>query len=68
MVIEVDGYETHSSRRAFERDRERDAHFAAHGWVPTRFTWLQIVRRQTLVAKRLQAILAQRSTVAPRGT
>jgi Protein of unknown function (DUF559) len=60
VIIEVDGYETHGSRRAFERDRMRDAHFAAHGWLSLRFTWLNVIRRPDVVSRRLAAALAQR--------
>lgn len=61
VVIEIDGFEFHSSRTSFESDRARDAHFAAHGWLPARFTWLQIVRTPGVVARRLGDILRRRA-------
>ena len=38
LVVEVDGYSTHSSPRAFERDRRKDAEVAELGLVVQRFT------------------------------
>ena len=45
LVVEVDGFAFHSSRRAFERDRERDAHLTAEGLRVVRVTWRRIVDR-----------------------
>ena len=45
LAVEVDGYAFHRTRRAFERDRERDALLAAAGWVTRRFSHRQIVHR-----------------------
>lgn len=42
LVIEVDGYEFHSSRDAFERDRVRQNDLAADGWTVLRLTWAMI--------------------------
>ena len=44
LVLEVDGYAFHSSRRAFERDRLRDAELQALGQRVMRATWRQIER------------------------
>lgn len=38
LVVEVDGYAYHSHRRAFERDRARDAALAAAGYTVLRVT------------------------------
>jgi very-short-patch-repair endonuclease len=58
VIVEVDGFVVHSSRTAFERDRRRDAHFAAAGFVVIRFTWHQLRHRPMAVAARLAATLA----------
>jgi very-short-patch-repair endonuclease len=58
LVVEVDGYAFHSSRRAFERDRARDAHLTAMGHRVIRVTWRQIVREPELVIARLAGALA----------
>jgi very-short-patch-repair endonuclease len=51
LVAEVDGYAFHSTRRAFERDRRRDADLAARGIRVVRVTWRQIAgEREVLIA------------------
>jgi very-short-patch-repair endonuclease len=42
LIVEVDGYPFHNHRRAFERDRRRDAAHVAAGYVVIRFTWRQL--------------------------
>lgn len=43
MVVEVDGWTFHSSRRAFERDRRRDGDLAGLGFRVVRVTWEALV-------------------------
>jgi Protein of unknown function (DUF559) len=38
LVVELDGWETHRTRAAFEQDRTRDAALTAAGWRVVRFT------------------------------
>jgi very-short-patch-repair endonuclease len=45
LVVELDGYRYHRSRRAFERDRERDALLARAGHRVLRFSHRQVTRR-----------------------
>ena len=42
--IEVDGYETHSSRDAFAEDRRRDREMAAQGKWSLRFTYWDVMK------------------------
>jgi very-short-patch-repair endonuclease len=42
LIVEVDGYEFHRSREAFERDRARDAALLAAGHRVMRVTWRQL--------------------------
>ena len=42
LIVEVDGYAFHSSRAAFERDRQRDAELGAQGYRVVRVTWRQL--------------------------
>jgi very-short-patch-repair endonuclease len=42
LVVEVDGYAWHRGRRAFERDRLRDAELQAAGLRVLRVTWRRI--------------------------
>ena len=58
--LEVDGWATHGSRRAFEADRARDAYITGAGWVVVRVTWFQVMRRPAWVAARLTEVLQQR--------
>lgn len=45
LVIELDGWEFHNTREAFEEDRRRDAKLAARGYLVLRFTYRQVTRR-----------------------
>jgi hypothetical protein len=54
LVIELDGWETHHTRAAFESDRARDAALQAAGRRVVRFTWHE--PRET-IQRRLQALL-----------
>jgi very-short-patch-repair endonuclease len=67
VVLEVDGYAYHSNRRAFERDRRRDATLAASGYTVLRVTWRQLVEAPEAVVARLAATLAPRDRPVRRG-
>jgi hypothetical protein len=54
LVVEVDGWAFHRTRRAFERDRERDAVLAAGGVRVLRFTHRQVTREPALVVAALR--------------
>jgi Transcriptional regulator, AbiEi antitoxin/Protein of unknown function (DUF559) len=60
VIVELDSWEFHRNRIAFERDRERDAETLAHGYVTVRMTWERIERRPDREGTRLRSILAQR--------
>jgi very-short-patch-repair endonuclease len=51
LAIEVDGYGPHSSRRAFQIDRDRQNELVARGWTVLRFTWADVVKRPDHVAR-----------------
>lgn len=59
VVVELDGYAFHDDRAAFERDRERDAILAAHGYLVVRIT---ITRLTDEEAQRLRTTLRRRSS------
>jgi very-short-patch-repair endonuclease len=42
LVVEVDGYQFHGHRSAFERDRRKDQVLIAAGYRVVRVTWLQL--------------------------
>lgn len=64
VVVEVDGFAFHRSRRKFDRDRERDAVLQSAGYLVIRTTWRQIVDEPAATAARLAAVLARRSPEA----
>ena len=57
LAVEVDGYEFHHDRAAFERDRRRDAKMVASGWRVMRFTWRQIAEKPFTVVARIAQVL-----------
>jgi very-short-patch-repair endonuclease len=61
LIVEIDGYEYHSSRSAFERDRAKDGTMAATGYLVLRFTWLQMEHERYVVVVRLAQAVARRS-------
>jgi hypothetical protein len=42
VIAELDGYEVHGTRVAFESDRQRDRRLQAAGWRAIRVTWSQV--------------------------
>jgi hypothetical protein len=57
LVVETDGWETHRTRLAFERDRDRDARLALGGYRCIRFTWRRLRDEPREVARTLRALL-----------
>jgi hypothetical protein len=66
LIVEVDGYETHGTPTAFERDRSRDVDLHLAGWQVVRFTWRQVVGEPAAVARKVKRLLAQLATTAQR--
>lgn len=58
LVVEVDGYAYHASRRSFESDRRRDAELQAAGYQVVRVTWRQLVEERDATLVRLARALA----------
>jgi very-short-patch-repair endonuclease len=58
LIIELDGYRTHGTRAAFERDRLRDRRLSAKGWRTIRVTDLQLGRPAELAQELLSSIRA----------
>jgi very-short-patch-repair endonuclease len=61
LVVEVDGWESHRTRSAFEEDRSRDARLKILGYEVVRFTWRQVTRDRPGVAKAIRTLLHARS-------
>jgi hypothetical protein len=61
VIVELDGYEFHGTRQAFEKDRERDATTLAAGYRTVRITWERLTQAAEKEAERLWAIISRRS-------
>jgi very-short-patch-repair endonuclease len=57
VAVELDGHAYHSTRAAFERDRERDRLLQAAGWRVVRVTWRQLRDAPEAVARDLRALV-----------
>jgi len=60
LIVELDSYEFHSDRTAFENDRNRDADTLLAGYQTIRVTWERLKENPRREAARLDAILAGR--------
>ena len=58
LVVEVDGRESHGTRRAFQADRDRDGRLAVAGYRVLRFTWWDVTRRPAVLADRVRRLLS----------
>ncbi len=57
VIVEMDGFQWHSDKTAFERDRERDAELQAAGYRVIRVTWRQLSRDPDAVIHRIARVL-----------
>jgi hypothetical protein len=57
LVVELDGWQHHRTRDAFERDRARDAHLALCGHHVLRLTWRRLDEDPAEVATSLRTLL-----------
>ncbi len=57
LVVELDGWQHHQTRGAFERDRARDAHLALSGYRVLRLTWRRLEEAPAEVADSLRILL-----------
>lgn len=57
LIIEVDRWDAHRTRSAFEMDRARDTRLKLIGYEVLRFTWRQVDREPRLVAQAIRALL-----------
>jgi very-short-patch-repair endonuclease len=58
LAVELDGRGVHQTKRAFEKDRERDRVLLAEGWRTARVTWRQLRDDEATVAADLRQALA----------
>jgi very-short-patch-repair endonuclease len=57
LAVEVDGWGSHSSPRAFQSDLARQNALVALGWTVLRFTWPDVVRRPAIVGTDIRRVL-----------
>jgi hypothetical protein len=60
LIVELDGWDYHKDREAFESDRERDAENLRHGLKTLRITKERMTQTPDREAARLQEILERR--------
>ena len=65
LAIEDDGYEVHSQRAQFERDRQKWSDLTAAGWLVLHFTWHQLFEQPDWVIATIRATLRLRSRQNP---
>jgi very-short-patch-repair endonuclease len=57
LIAELDGWETHRTRSAFEQDRARDNQLRRGGFEVVRFTWRQVSDDPSRVAATVRSLL-----------
>ena len=57
LIAELDGFEYHHTRCAFEQDRDRDAQLLLAGYRVIRVTWEKLTRRPEQLATELHGLL-----------
>jgi len=65
LAVELDGWDTHRTRQAFQQDRERGNALEAAGWRLLRFTWADVTRRPDDTAARVHGALARARRYPP---
>lgn len=60
LMVELDGYAVHGTRRNFESDRARDRALQANRWLVVRVTWRQLREDPDGLVQDLRTILAGR--------
>ncbi len=65
LIVELDGWETHRTKTAFEDDRERDADNLQHGLSTIRITRDRVRRTPDREAARLREILQRSGRATP---
>jgi very-short-patch-repair endonuclease len=64
LIVEVDGWETHRTRLAFERDRERSRILQAAGWRCVPVTYLQLRDDYPALARDVRRMLTAATLLA----
>jgi very-short-patch-repair endonuclease len=64
VIVEVDGYDFHSHRRAFERDRRKDMALRDAGYEVIRISWRQLTEEPFVVIAHIARALDRAARVA----
>jgi very-short-patch-repair endonuclease len=59
VAVELDGWDAHKTRRAFQHDRTKANTLTAGGWTVLRFTHADVLQRRQMVARLLRNALSQ---------
>lgn len=65
LVVELDGWGAHATRRAFQDDRTRANDLTDAGWTLLRFTWADVTGRPDATAARVRGALARARRYPP---
>lgn len=57
QIVELDGWDGHSTRTAFREDRARDRRLTAAGYTVTHITWNQLEDEPAAIASDLRSLL-----------
>jgi very-short-patch-repair endonuclease len=57
LIVELDGWQSHRTRSAFEDDRARDARLKVLGYDVLRFTWRHVEDNSAAVARTIRQLL-----------
>jgi len=60
VIVELDGYEFHRGREAFENDAMRNNQLRASGWSVLRITWRMLNQRPKEVSKLILGVLGDK--------
>jgi hypothetical protein len=66
LVVELDGFATHGTRRAFEADRARDRALLLAGWRVVRLTARQLTTDGETIARQLRILLGDTVSACPK--
>jgi very-short-patch-repair endonuclease len=59
LILEVDGWRTHTEKARFQTDRTRQNAVVERGWRVLRFTWFDVTERPDYVLNRVRRAIAQ---------
>jgi very-short-patch-repair endonuclease len=65
VIVETDGFRTHGTRQAIQRDRRRDQLLTLAGWQVIRFTWDEVTNEPRHVTHVLRNLLTGAAKSSP---